>query len=125
MIPTFGPAQVRPGSVCSRQERPHGPACLLEGLSQSVVGFVPDRALSGRVELGASFVQPDQQKDRKQAEAAARRRRNRRDGRKGGHWPRIRDWEGPIPPGRGRRTRTNRESTHTIEIDSFVPRPEI
>jgi hypothetical protein len=40
---------------------------------------VSDRALSGRVELGASFVQPDQYKepdqykDRKQAEAAARR----------------------------------------------------
>ena len=99
----------------------HGPACFLEGLPQTFIGFVSDRALSGRVEFGASFVQPDQQKDRKQAETAARRRRNRRDSKKEdigrgyeigkGQYLQVEDEE---------IEKIRIESSHTISIDTFV-----
>src|SRR5215475_6327345 len=64
-----------------RREFGYGAASLLEGLSEAVAGFVPDRALSRLVELGACLVQPHQQKNRASAQAAERRFRYRRSGR--------------------------------------------
>src|SRR5215470_2686717 len=42
----------------------HGPSSLLEGLPQAVAGLVSDRAIPGRVEFGARFLQPHQQENR-------------------------------------------------------------
>jgi hypothetical protein len=46
--PFGGRAHARPGSVCLRQEQPHGPACLLEGLPLRVQSRLirPPRARS-------------------------------------------------------------------------------
>src|SRR5215471_6230556 len=71
-----------------RKERYHGPTRLLEGLSEAFPGVVPDRPLSGIVELGAGIVPSHQQEDGKPPEAAARRLGNRRSGREG----RCRPW---------------------------------
>jgi hypothetical protein len=50
MIPAFR-AGARPPRNCPfASGASHDPACLLEGLSQAVLGFVSDRALSGRVD---------------------------------------------------------------------------
>src|SRR5437764_14060660 len=42
----------------------HGPACVLEGLSQAVAGVVSSRALSRHVGAREGALPPDQQQDR-------------------------------------------------------------
>ena len=121
------PPAARPLYSCTRFECPrrsgHGPASLLEGLPEALPRFLPDRALSGLVELRAGLVQPHQHQDRQPPEAADGRRRDRRAGRQGGHRPRLRIAKGQYLLVEDEELEKIKiESTHTIDIDSFVPR---
>src|SRR6195256_5364122 len=126
MIPNLGPAEVRPGTVRLRQERPHGPACLLEGLSQAVLGscpiaLYPAASSSERVSFNRINKKTGNRLKQQLVDAETGEPVDKEDIGRGyevakGQYLQVEDDE---------IEKIKIESTHTIEIDSFVPRSEI
>ena len=101
----------------------HGPPSVLERLPEAVAGLVPDRPLSGVVELRAGILQPDQYQDRKPPQAADGRFRDRRARRARRYRPRLRIRQGPVHHGRGRGARKDQDREHAHDRDRQLRAP--
>ena len=106
----------------------HGrrPSRVLEGLSQAVAGHLPDRALSGLQPGREDAFPPDQPQDRQPpAPADGRRgdRPRRRQGDKSRGYEVSKGKYVEIEPEEIKAIQV--ESTHTLDIDKFVPVDEI
>jgi DNA end-binding protein Ku len=126
MIPDFRAGAGPPRNCCSCQERPHGPACLLEGLSQASlvscpITLHPAASSSEQVSFNRINIKTGNRLKQQLVDAETGETVEKEDiGRgyeigKGQYLP-VEDDE---------LEKSEIESTHTIEIDSFVPRPEI
>jgi len=106
--------------VCLRQERPHGPACLLEGLS-CPIALYPAASSSERVSFNRINKKTGNRLKQQLVDAETGETVEKEDIGRGYEIGKAQY----LPVEDDELEKIEIESTHTIEIDSFVPRPEI